>query len=144
MNKILTIVLAAACLFACGQVLASDVTNVALSSSNGTTVATININHINEADPIRFSHQIEEAKDGKPFRVIVDILTARHRLGANKFLSLPDCPMSPPASDSIAGGTCPRKVRHRRESARNSRGSARKDHGRFPSTARSTLRKVTE
>ena len=42
---------------------------------------------------LRFTHQTEEAKDGKPFRVIVDILSATHKLSANNFLSLPDCPI---------------------------------------------------
>jgi len=77
-----------ALLFAAGQLLASEVTNVELQYSSGSTVATINVD-----GAIRFTHQTEQAKDGKPFRVIVDILTATHQLGANNFMSLPDCPI---------------------------------------------------
>jgi len=78
----------AALLLAAGQSFASEVTNVELRYSDGSTVATINV-----AGTIRFTHQTEEAKDGKPFRVIVDILTANHGLGTNNFMSLPDCPI---------------------------------------------------
>jgi len=41
---------------------------------------------------VRFSHQTEEAKDGKPYRVIVDVLSATHQLGQKNFFELPPVP----------------------------------------------------
>ena len=64
----------------------SQVTNITMSHQNGYTSAQIDID-----GTVRFSHQTEVAKDGKPFRVIVDILKATHHLGAKKFMSLPKC-----------------------------------------------------
>ncbi len=75
-------------LLASGPVLASQVTNVALQYQDGSAVA-----HIDIKGPVRFTHQIEEAKDGKPFRVIVDVLSATHNLPAKNFSSLPECPV---------------------------------------------------
>jgi len=71
-----------------GQLFASSVANVELSHIPGFTVARIDVE-----GPVRFTHQTEEAKDGKPFRVIVDVLSATHDLGANNFFSLPTCPI---------------------------------------------------
>ena len=88
MKKTLTFVIVTVALLAAGQAFASEVTNVELSSIQGSTVASINVE-----GAVRFTHQTEEAKDGKPFRVIVDILSATHMLGANNFMSLPDCPI---------------------------------------------------
>jgi hypothetical protein len=71
-----------------GQAWASQVTNVSLQYQDGQTVARIEVD-----GSVRFTHQTEEAKDGKPFRVIVDILAATHHLPAKDFLSVPDCPV---------------------------------------------------
>ena len=64
----------------------SQVNNITLSHQNGYTQAQIDVD-----GTVRFSHQTEVAKDGKPFRIIVDILKAEHHLGAKKFVSLPKC-----------------------------------------------------
>lgn len=66
----------------------SQVNNIGLSHQKGYTQARIEVD-----GTVRFSHQTEVAKDGKPFRVIVDILKSTHHLGAKKFMSLPDCPV---------------------------------------------------
>lgn len=71
-----------------GQAWASQVTNVSLQCQEGFTVARIDIQ-----GAVRFTHQTEEAKDGKPFRVIVDVLLATHQLPAKDFVSLPKCPV---------------------------------------------------
>ncbi|MFH1687241.1 MAG: hypothetical protein ABIE70_06920 [bacterium] len=68
---------------------ASDVTNVQLAYKNGQTIATIE-----STGEARFTHQIEDAKDGKPFRVIVDILSATHGLKSKNFTSVPACIVS--------------------------------------------------
>ncbi len=39
--------------------------------------------------PFQFSHQIAEAKDGKPFRVLIDIFPAVHNLKQKIFVNLP-------------------------------------------------------
>ena len=67
---------------------ASQVTNVELNYTEGFTVAKINID-----GDVRYTHQTEIAKDGKPYRVIVDILSATHELGAKNFHNLPACPV---------------------------------------------------
>lgn len=67
----------------------SQVNNITLSHQNGYTQARIDVD-----GTVRFSHQTEVAKDGKPFRIIVDILKATHHLGAKKFMSLPKCAVS--------------------------------------------------
>ncbi|MEA3296599.1 MAG: hypothetical protein U9R56_01900 [candidate division Zixibacteria bacterium] len=66
----------------------SRLTNVELSYQDGHTVACIDV-----AGTVRYTHQTEVAKDGKPFRVIVDILAATHNLGAREFHTLPSCPV---------------------------------------------------
>lgn len=68
---------------------ASDVKNVELSYDNGATVASIYVD-----GPIRFTHETVDAKNGKPFRVVVDVLAAEHKLSAKKFTSLPNCPIT--------------------------------------------------
>ncbi len=75
-------------LLASGQVSASQVTDVALSYQDGSAVARIDIK-----GSVCFTHQTEEATDGKPFRVIVDVLSATHHLPAKVFSSLPECPV---------------------------------------------------
>ncbi|MCK4373462.1 MAG: AMIN domain-containing protein [candidate division Zixibacteria bacterium] len=88
MNKVYCIIAALILLAASSALASSRVTNIELSFQNGQTVARLDVD-----GTVRFSHQTEVAKDGKPFRVIVDILKARHYLGAKKFLSLPPCPV---------------------------------------------------
>jgi len=68
---------------------ASQVTNVRLSYSEGQTVAYIDV-----AGGVRFAHQTEVAKDGRPYRVIVDVLSAVHELGGKTFESVPKCIVS--------------------------------------------------
>ncbi|MCD6248862.1 MAG: AMIN domain-containing protein, partial [candidate division Zixibacteria bacterium] len=69
-----------------GLASASEVTNVEIKYQDGATVARIDVN-----GPIRFTHETEVPKNGRPDRVIVDILSATHELGAKEFLSLPAC-----------------------------------------------------
>ncbi len=68
---------------------ASKVTNVQLAYENGESVARIEV-----SGQIRFTHQTEIPKDGKPDRVIVDVLSATHELGAKVFDNLPNCPVT--------------------------------------------------
>ncbi len=67
----------------------SQVTDVTLQYQDGSAAARIDIK-----GPVRFTHQTEDAKDGKPFRVIVDILSATHQLPAKNFTTLPKCPVA--------------------------------------------------
>jgi hypothetical protein len=67
-----------------GSVSASEVTKVEIGYQDGATVARIAVE-----GPIRFTHETEVPKNGRPNRVIVDILSATHELGAKEFLSLP-------------------------------------------------------
>ena len=88
MKRIFLTVLAIVPLLA-GQALASQVTNVELRYDNGSTVARI------VADgPIQFSHQTEVPKNGRPDRLIVDIISATHALAAKEFRGLPSCGIS--------------------------------------------------
>ncbi|MBU2652567.1 MAG: AMIN domain-containing protein, partial [Bacteroidetes bacterium] len=68
---------------------AAKVSNVELTWQDGFTVA-----HVDVQGAVRFSHQTEEAKDGRPFRVIVDILSATHNLGQKTFSDVPTCPVT--------------------------------------------------
>ncbi|MDF1545319.1 MAG: AMIN domain-containing protein [bacterium] len=68
---------------------ASEVNNVELAYKDGHTLARVAID-----GPVRYTHQSEIAKDGKPYRVIVDVLSATHELGAKKFTRLPNCAIS--------------------------------------------------
>ncbi len=85
MRKSLTMILALLLLSA-GTALASKVTGVNISHDEEFTITQIDV----EGD-VRFTHQTEVAKDGKPFRIIIDILAATHEMGAKKFVNLPDC-----------------------------------------------------
>lgn len=62
----------------------ADVDELQLFWKNGEMVL-----KINAAGSYQFSHQIEEAKDGKNFRIIVDIFPAIHMLGQKAFHELP-------------------------------------------------------
>jgi hypothetical protein len=86
MMKRSTVCLVLAILLAASHLYAAKVTNIELSHQKNTTVARIDID-----GQVRFTHQTEEPKDGKPHRVIVDILTATHQLGARSFSELPPC-----------------------------------------------------
>ncbi|MBU0983935.1 MAG: AMIN domain-containing protein [candidate division Zixibacteria bacterium] len=68
---------------------ASEVTNVELSYRQGTTVARIDVD-----GQVRFTHATEIPKNGKPHRVIVDVLSATHELGAKTFQDVPSCVVS--------------------------------------------------
>ncbi|MFH1372987.1 MAG: hypothetical protein ABII79_04250 [bacterium] len=81
----------------------SQVTNVALQYQDGSATARIDIK-----GPVRFTHQTEDAKDGKPFRVIVDILSATHQLPAKNYTTLPECPVESIRSSQYA--VIPEKV----------------------------------
>lgn len=73
-----------------GTSFAASVRNIELAPLNGGLVAKIAV-----ADgQVRFQHQVEEPKDGKPYRVIVDVLSATHELGQRNFENLPDCPIT--------------------------------------------------
>ena len=60
--------------------------DIELNHDKGLAIATI---HVDGA--IRFVHETVEAKEGKPFRVLVDILQAEHHLPTKDFASLPEC-----------------------------------------------------
>jgi hypothetical protein len=66
----------------------SNVERLQLNWQNGEMVLTIAV-----AGTFQFSHQIEAAKDGRPFRVIVDLFPATHMLGQKSFLDLPPSPI---------------------------------------------------
>lgn len=68
---------------------ASKVTKVELAYQNGEAIARIDV-----SGQIRFTHQTEIPKDGKPDRVIIDILSATHELGGKVFDNLPVCPVT--------------------------------------------------
>jgi hypothetical protein len=57
-----------------------------LSYQENTTVARIDVD-----GQVRFTHQTEVPKNGKPDRLIVDILSAEHDLGSTIFSGLPLC-----------------------------------------------------
>ena len=76
-------------ILAAGQSFAAKVSNVELSWQDGFTVARVDVQ-----GTVRFSHQSEVAKDGRPFRVIVDVLSATHNLGRKTFADLPPCPVT--------------------------------------------------
>jgi len=78
--------LSAVTLLAAGSANSSKVTSIELDHIQGFTVANIKVD-----GSVRFTHQTEIAKDGRPFRIIVDILSATHNLSAKTFENLPDC-----------------------------------------------------
>ncbi|MEE8404383.1 MAG: hypothetical protein V3S17_03225 [candidate division Zixibacteria bacterium] len=80
------LILCAVILVAATPAYSSKVKSIELDKANGFTVAKINVK-----GKIRFTHQTEIAKDGKPFRIIVDILSATHDLSAKTYEQLPDC-----------------------------------------------------
>ncbi|SYZ72923.1 conserved exported hypothetical protein [Candidatus Zixiibacteriota bacterium] len=44
---------------------------------------------IDASGPVQFNHQIKEAENGKPFRVIIDLFPAVHGLGQKSYTQLP-------------------------------------------------------
>ena len=78
--------MSAVTLLAAGSANSSKVTSIELDHIQGFTVANIKVD-----GSVRFTHQTEIAKDGRPFRIIVDILSATHNLSAKTFENLPDC-----------------------------------------------------
>lgn len=64
----------------------SPITGLSLTHEGEYTVVTI------QGDgPVRVSHQSVIAKEGKPFRIVVDCLAARHALAQKEYASLPSC-----------------------------------------------------
>ncbi|NMC43710.1 MAG: AMIN domain-containing protein [candidate division Zixibacteria bacterium] len=64
----------------------SPITGLSLTHEGEYTVVTI------QGDgPVRVSHQSVVAKEGKPFRIVVDCLAARHALAQKEYASLPSC-----------------------------------------------------
>jgi len=62
-----------------------NVSELLMDWQQGETVVKIDV-----SGPSQFSHQLEIAKDGKPFRVIVDVFPAIHNLGQKNFPNLPN------------------------------------------------------
>lgn len=60
------------------------VRNIELIEEKGGVIVRVHL-----SDMIEFTHQIEPAKDGKPYRIILDCQNATHSLGANRFMTLP-------------------------------------------------------
>jgi hypothetical protein len=75
-------------LCAVSQVFGAKVTNVRLTFENGATVARIDVD-----GPIRFAHQTEVPKDGKPDRMILDVLGATNEMSIKDFTGIPVCPI---------------------------------------------------
>ncbi len=82
-------IFAVSLLLAATNLFAARVTNIELSYSDNATIARIYVD-----GQIRFIHQTEVPKDGRPDRVIVDVLSAVHALGAKEFVDLPECPVT--------------------------------------------------
>lgn len=64
----------------------SPITGLSLTHEGEYTVVTIQ-----GGGPVRVSHQSVVAKEGKPFRIVVDCLAARHALAQKEYASLPSC-----------------------------------------------------
>ncbi|PKK82823.1 MAG: hypothetical protein CVT49_11570 [candidate division Zixibacteria bacterium HGW-Zixibacteria-1] len=62
----------------------AEIDAVQLNRQNGELVF-----RIDASSQFQFTHQTEEAKDGKPFRVIIDLFPAIHKLGQKSFFDLP-------------------------------------------------------
>lgn len=95
--KKVTLIIAVLALLVSSSIFAATVNNVELLYKDGFTIAQIDVD-----GTVRFSHQTEEAKDGKPFRVIVDVLSATHNLGKHSFANLPNCPIQKIRSSQYA------------------------------------------
>jgi hypothetical protein len=62
----------------------TELSGLHLKRLNGETVLKIDL-----TGPFQYTHQTEISKDGKPFRVIVDVFPAVHKLGQKIFTDLP-------------------------------------------------------
>ena len=83
--KIKYLILSIAILLLASAVFADvNLDRLQLKRANGETILKIDV-----SGPFQFTHQIEDAKDGKPFRVIVDLFPAVHNLGQKIFAALP-------------------------------------------------------
>ncbi len=71
-------------LLVASSALASSVTDIELRHEDGGVAAYIAVD-----GTVRFIHQVEPPKDGKPNRVIVDVLSATHALGQRNYSELP-------------------------------------------------------
>ena len=89
MSKKTIVCVVAAFLLVTGHLFAAGVKNIELSWQENTAVVRIDVD-----GQVRYTHQTEEPKNGKPDRVIIDILAATHELGARNFDRLPDCIVS--------------------------------------------------
>ena len=96
-KKLLFLITAVIVCLIAGTVSASKVSDVELFYDNGLTTAKIKVE-----GTVRFTHQTEVAKDNKPYRVIVDVLSGTHNLGGHKFVSLPNCPVKAIRSSQYA------------------------------------------
>jgi hypothetical protein len=67
----------------------ANVTDVELTFGDGFTRARLAVD-----GEVEYSHQTVEARDGKPFRVILDLENAVHALPAKSFTELPSCPVT--------------------------------------------------
>ncbi|MBD3333523.1 AMIN domain-containing protein [candidate division GN15 bacterium] len=67
----------------------ANVTDVELTFGDGFTRARLAVD-----GEVEYSHQTVEARDGKPFRVILDLENAVHALPAKSFTELPPCPVT--------------------------------------------------
>jgi len=67
----------------------NGVNQLTMNHQNNETVLKIDI-----SGAFQFAHQSEIAKDGKPYRVIVDLFPAVHLLGQKNFSELPACIVS--------------------------------------------------
>lgn len=83
--KTLKIMLILLTLCVAASVSAAEVTKITLSCENGATVARIDVQ-----GPFQFTHQTEVPKNGKPDRMILDVVGAVNEL-AGSFTGLPAC-----------------------------------------------------
>ncbi len=68
---------------------AAQVTSINLAHETGATVLRIDLQ-----GPFQFTHMAEVPKDGKPDRLIVDIVGATHNWGPKEWATLPQCGVS--------------------------------------------------
>jgi hypothetical protein len=94
--------LAAALLFLSGSAWSAKVTDVELTFSDGFTRARLAVD-----GEVEYSHQTVEARDGKPFRVILDLKNAVHDLPGKAFTELPSCPITTIRSSQFAADPVP-------------------------------------
>lgn len=83
-NKIFAILTAIILILTAAVLADSGIDKLHLKRINGETVL-----KIDASGPFQYTHQIEEAKDGKPFRIIIDFFPAVHHLGQKIFANLP-------------------------------------------------------